>query len=315
MTHVEFFPKVNDRSTHSVQPLIRLLEWATGNRTLKRNTLTYKQWLKDNPDAAKKEISEKKLFYFPAVVFSGTFKGTGKAEDLDRLSGLIVLDFDHLTDLASVKKTLENDPHTFLLFVSPSGDGLKVVAKHNLADPGEWQWLYVEFEKYYSDKFGLITDKSGKDISRMCFLPFIENLYRNDGCTVWHYTGLHKTRKETPLKEPQKTDADCMPDAMVKECYYIAMYLYENKINMTEDYDDWISYGYSLCALGEEGRRVFHAISSVSEKYDFEDCDRTYDYMIDHYDEGRTDIGNFIDNGKRAIAHHALFKKYGFQCA
>ena len=116
-----------------------------------------------------------KLFYFPAVTFGGTFNGTGKTEDINKMSGLIVLDFDHIKNLAEVRQNLENDCHTFLLFVSPWGDGLKVVVKHNLTDPQKWQYLYFELEAYYLNTFGLVTDKSGKDISRMCFLPFIDS--------------------------------------------------------------------------------------------------------------------------------------------
>ena len=45
MITIEFFPKVNDRSTHSVQPLDRLLMWSTTNEKLKTKTFLYKQWL------------------------------------------------------------------------------------------------------------------------------------------------------------------------------------------------------------------------------------------------------------------------------
>ena len=38
MIEIEFFPKVNHRSEHSVQGLDRLLNWATTNETLKQNT-------------------------------------------------------------------------------------------------------------------------------------------------------------------------------------------------------------------------------------------------------------------------------------
>ena len=113
MIDIELFPKVNDRNTHSVQSLQRLLKWSTSNETLKQNTSAYMQWLKDNPCATKQEKSQKKLFYFPAVTFSGTFSGTGKAEDINIMSGLIVLDFDHIKNLPEVRQKLENDNNTY----------------------------------------------------------------------------------------------------------------------------------------------------------------------------------------------------------
>jgi len=325
MTEVEFFPKVSDRGTHSVQSVNRLLKWTTSNQKLKQNTYLYKRWLKDNPKAKKHEKSQKKVFYFPAVTFSGTFINTGKAEDINIMSGLIVLDFDHIVNLPEIQKKIKSDPFTFLLFVSPSGDGLKAVAKHNLKDPHNWRYLYLEFEAYYSQMFNGVndvlgnpfkTDPSGKDISRMCFLPYIEDLYSNDKSVVWEYSGEYeKPVKTNTPKENIDLNTTELPDDLHKECLYISAYLFENKINITENYEDWLSYGYSLCALGEQGREIFHNISCISDKYDIEECDLQYDYMLSNFDENRTNILNFLNNGKRAIAHHTIFKQYGFLCS
>jgi hypothetical protein len=325
MIEIELFPRVNDRSEHSVQGLDRLLKWSTSNETLKQNTCLYQQWLKDNPNATKQEKSQKKVFYFPAVTFGGTFTGTGTAKDINVMSGLSVLDFDHIKNLPEVRKNLENDSHTFLLFVSPSGDGLKVVVKHDLIDPLKWQYLYFELEAYYLNTFGLETDKSGKDISRMCFLPYIDMLFQNDNSTVWQYTGAFEkqTRTNQTIKtdfgefsKVQITQSDIADESQLyKECFYISLYLFENKISIAESYEDWLSYGYSLCALGEQGREIFHNISCISEKYDVDNCDEQYDYMLSHFDEDRTNINNFINNGKRAIAHHTIYKQYGFLCS
>jgi len=101
-------------------------------RNTKAEHLLISAMVKRQSNATKQEKSQKKLFYFPAVTFGGTFNGTGKAEDISIMSGLIVLDFDHIKNLAEVRQKLENDSNTFLLFVSPSGDGLKVVVKHGL---------------------------------------------------------------------------------------------------------------------------------------------------------------------------------------
>lgn len=60
------------------------------------------------------------------------------------------------------------------MFLSPSGNGIKVVIKHNLKEPTLWKYLFNELEAYYLDKYNIVLDKSGKDINRMCFLPYIE---------------------------------------------------------------------------------------------------------------------------------------------
>ena len=323
MIEIEFFPKVNQRQTHSVQPLTKLLEWATKNKELQKRTLSYKQWLMANPDAMPKQKSDKKLLNFPAAIFAGTFTGTGKAEDIKKISGLFVLDFDHIDNLIEVRRKLENDPFTFLVFVSPSGDGLKVIIKHNLSDPLKWEYLYYELEDYYKKLFNgfydqkgnhLSIDPSGKDISRMCFLPFIDNLYNNDNSDVWQYVGKFEKNETGKYVNIVHESVIEQNDNLYKECYYISAFLFENKIDITAGYGDWISYGYSLCALGESGREIFHNISCINEKYDNDECDQQYDYMLEHFDEDKTNIFIFLNNAKREIAHHNIYKKYGFLC-
>jgi hypothetical protein len=325
MIEIEFFPKVNDRSVHSVQGLDRLLNWSTTNEKLKLKTYLYKQRLYENPNATKTEKSAMKVYYFPAVTFGGTFKGTGSAKDINIMSGLIVLDFDHIVDLTDIQSKIKADPYTFLLFGSPSGDGLKAVIKHNLTDHHNWQFLYKELEAYYLQLFRgiqdasgkqLSTDPSGKDISRMCFLPYIEDLFRNNGSEVWQYTGEYEKQAKaaTIPKDGIELNTTGITDDLYKECLYLSAYLFEHQINISENYQDWLSYGYSLCALGEQGREIFHNISCISDKYDIEECDQQYDYMICHFDESRTNIFNFLNNSKRAIAHQAIYKQYGFLC-
>lgn len=323
MVEIEFFPKVNDRNTHSSQSVDRIIKWMTTNEQLLQNTIDYRKWLKDNPQATPKEKSDKKVFYFPAVIFGGTFNGTGKSEDINVISGFIVLDFDHIKNLIEIQEKLKADPYTLFLFVSPSGDGLKVVVKHDLKDHKLWEYLYYEIEAYYlrmfngiTDIYGeqLKTDKKCKDISRMCFIPYVDNLFRNDNSGTWNYSGIYEKPKAAHAvkniddREPDETDA------LYYECYYLSGYLFEYKINITEDYGDWISYGYSLCSLGEAGRQIFHNISCISEKYDPDECDEQFDYMIEHYDPNRSNINTFINYSKTAIANFHLFNKYGFNC-
>jgi VirE N-terminal domain/Primase C terminal 2 (PriCT-2) len=314
MIHIEFFRNVKDRNTHSVQPLDRLLTRATTSTILKAITSNYREWLKNYPTLTTKDISDRKSGIFNAVTFSGTFTGTGKAQDIKDMSGLIVLDIDHIENLPEVWQKLKTR-YTHLMFISPSGDGIKLVLKHNLTDPLKWQYLYYELEAYYLEMFSIELDKSGKDINRMCFIPYIEHLYKNDDSTVWQYTGKYeKTVKAQSTPKTIQSQPQDTSDDLVKECYYISKYLYENKICMTQEYNDWIAYGYSLCELGEQGRNIFHNISMLSDKYDADALDNKYDYMLDHYDAERNSLDFYIDNGNCAIAQHIIKIKYGFNC-
>ncbi len=67
-----------------------------------------------------------KASHFDYATFSGTFSKRNDSA-LIQHSGLITLDFDHVSDLQELKEKLLSDKYfeTELMFTSPSGDGLK----------------------------------------------------------------------------------------------------------------------------------------------------------------------------------------------
>lgn len=116
---------------------------------------------------------KKRLDY---VTPAGTF--TRRANDaLAVASGLLVLDFDHLPDVAAARAALLADklvaPELVLLFTSPSGDGLKVLARIDPTAP------HLDHFRAYADylagryaPLGLRADEAGKDVARACFVPY-----------------------------------------------------------------------------------------------------------------------------------------------
>jgi hypothetical protein len=306
---VEFFKKVNNRAEHRPVELDKILTWATSDtKELKRNTNKYKKFLEDNPKATTKQKNCQKLISFPALTFGGTFGGTGKSEELLEMSGLIVLDFDHLERLEEVRQKLENDISTHLLFVSPSGDGLKVIIKHNLRDVSKWQYLYQELEEYYFQKYDLSTDKTGKDISRMCYIPFIEKLYRKDDCQIWNYSGKFEKQAEALKNYSENGNGTCnkteVTDELYRECFYMSVFLKNKNINLAESYDEWVSYGFSLCTFGEEGREIYNNVCSVSDKYDEDVNNDKYTDLLDNFNGDRSGINKYLVKAKEAIANH-----------
>ncbi len=110
------------------------------------------------------------------VTPAGTFTRRAN-EALAEASGLLVLDFDHVPDLAAARAALLADallaPDLVLLFTSPSGDGLKVLTK---ADPRAAHLdnfrAYAGYLAAHYAELGLCPDKAGKDVARACFVPY-----------------------------------------------------------------------------------------------------------------------------------------------
>jgi len=107
---------------------------------------------------------------FAAVTWSGTFTKR-KASELIEHSGLICIDIDKLTadELQGFKKLLRNDVHVFFMFVSPSNAGLKIIFKIP-NDATTHKQSFLAISSYLQQEYSMVTDDSGKDVSRLCFL-------------------------------------------------------------------------------------------------------------------------------------------------
>lgn len=139
----------------------------------KYNTL----YIRNLQDKAKSRVFKAQSFDY--VTFSGTFRKRSD-KDLLKHSGLITIDFDHIQNIEQLKQTLLNDEYfdTELLFVSPSGDGLKWIISIDLTQ-GSHQLLFSAIAAYIKKTYNLEVDKSGRDISRACFLPYDNNIFIN----------------------------------------------------------------------------------------------------------------------------------------
>lgn len=128
---------------------------------------------------AKNEARKFKASKFDYVTFSGTFSKRNDKALIDH-SGLLTIDFDHIPNLLHLKEQLLVDEYfeTELLFVSPSGDGLKWIIPIDITEATH-QNFFQAIANYIRKVYQLEVDKSGKDVSRACFLPHDPEAYIN----------------------------------------------------------------------------------------------------------------------------------------
>jgi hypothetical protein len=131
-------------------------------------------------DKDKRKALKEKL---PLVTFCGTFTTRANA-NLKAHSGLTCLDFDHVDKLDELIEKVNKDAFTFVSFISPSGNGLKVLVKIPFVDNNnDYQDYYLELVNHYKKYFTL--DESTKDISRSCYLSYDENLFINNESQIF----------------------------------------------------------------------------------------------------------------------------------
>ncbi|EKT4520647.1 virulence-associated E family protein [Flavobacterium psychrophilum] len=122
----------------------------------------------------------------PAFTPSAKFVGGRKLEFLAEYSKCIILDIDKLNenDLQNAKHLANQSEFTFASFISPSGNGLKILVNIN-TNKANHKEAFLLVQAHYESILKLEIDKSGKDVTRLCFYAADENLYLNENASVF----------------------------------------------------------------------------------------------------------------------------------
>jgi hypothetical protein len=93
---------------------------------------------------------------------------------------LLCVDFNHLNSVETLFNPLLQDDYfdTQLLFRSPSGDGLKWIISIDTSQATHGDY-FAAVANYILQTYGVAVDKSGRDISRACFLPYDPQAFIN----------------------------------------------------------------------------------------------------------------------------------------
>jgi hypothetical protein len=190
---VTIFKNFNEVVEHKTIPTI-LEEIKTGK--YRPGIIYLRKSLAEN----KTEAYNKAKKSLPAFTPSGKFVGGRKLEFLANYSSCIILDIDKLSanDLQNAKHLANQSEFTFASFISPSGNGLKILVKIETPKT-EHKETFLKVQAHYESILKLEIDKSGKDLTRLCFYSWDENLYLNENATTF----VTLSAVEMPLTETQ----------------------------------------------------------------------------------------------------------------
>lgn len=139
-----------------------------------------------------KERANKLKCNLPSVCFSGKFEKRTDAGLLEH-SGFICLDFDNV-DVIKEKETISKNKYTHACWVSPSGNGLKVLVK--IASKDKHREHFEALQDVYKN-----IDKSGINISRVCYESFDNEIFINENSETFK-----QTKKAEKVVEPVKIE-------------------------------------------------------------------------------------------------------------
>lgn len=218
------------------------------------------------------------------VTVSAFFKANRKSSEAVSHSGFLAIDIDYddNPDIKSKREALQDDPHCYACHHSIRGFGLVWYVK---IEGTKHKDAFLAIEKYLANKYEIVVDPSGKDISRFRFISYDPDLFLNRKSKTWR---KYLAKKDKPEIKP--TYNAYHQDDMG----HIMRQIQDKAINIAEDYDSWLKIGFALSSeFGEAGRAYYHTISSQSAKYDSKACDKQYDTSLKRSESGVT-IGTFF---------------------
>lgn len=210
----------------------------------------------------------------PCATISGVFHPTRNKDNLVQHSGFISIDIDGKDNpdrsLEFIRNALIGCPFVAYAALSVSGNGMFAIIP--LAYPERHEEQFVALCKEFKNRFGIVLDQNCRDVSRLRFLSYDPNPYINNDVST--YQGIIKYKNY--LTAPSMTDADG-DLRKVKKCVDIIV---EKGIDITADYNQWISIGAALATLGERGRYFFHEVSRQNSRYKYNETNEKFSSLL-----------------------------------
>lgn len=169
--NVNVLQNITDTNMKNIRDISYVIQKIT-NSELSRKI----EEIRSTSDKAKKNSLKERL---PSFTVSATFKDRRIKENVKDYNGLIHLDYDGIENPEELKDQVSKLETTFCAFTSPSGKGLKVFIKTN-ARLENHEEAFNELKHLYDTYAGINSDKSVKDVTRLCYASSDPCLYLNN---------------------------------------------------------------------------------------------------------------------------------------
>lgn len=258
-----------------------------------------------------KESYNRNKLRLPAVTFCGTFNNKRLKENLKEYNYLIVIDIDKLTvqQMDVVGKILVDDPFVFSYWRSPSNRGFKGLIQLDFSNPindlevdKNHKYAFKKLTEYFKDNYDVELDKSGSDITRLCFLSYDAGLVIKKRFELFKIDNTlveqkRLTKKNGSVKIKLSSNRDALYNPQNRNSPYdrkimssLIRYLNNKNISITDSYENWykIAMAISNTFTFEVGLGYFIKLSKRdSNKFNQTTCNN---FLINCYEHRKGEI-------------------------
>lgn len=291
-SEISFFDSVNSKHSYLVS-IALILNIFKSNKYFHQIQQARNCLLNNNLDGYKKIKSN-----LPVVTFSGVFKNGHGKNNLITYNNIIVLDIDKLSDeqLETTMLKITNDEYVFASWISPSNQGIKCLVyllydSINTSFDDVHKQAFVQLCEYFKNNYDIELDKSGSDISRLCFVCCDNDLHLKNICKpfVVKIEDIHKYSTKTTKEIAHKDDNENYLNNITgiknvkgkndkyrrNEISSIIKFLKKNKKSITYSYSDWVEVAFAIVSTFnfDLGKKYFLELSKLDvEKYNEVEC-------------------------------------------
>jgi hypothetical protein len=203
----------------------------------------------------------------PAVTFSATFNIRRTGENLKKYNPIIVIDIDKLDELQLINtfEHLNNDEYVITFWRSPSNNGFKGLVcidyqfENNEIDIDTiHKSAFNKLSVYFLEKYNIELDKSGNDITRLCFLSYDIELVLKSKSSKFIITEEDivksvKSKSKDKITITFASNRDALYNPSEKNNQFdrkimsdIIRYLTNKKLSITNKYEEWCKVGMAI---------------------------------------------------------------------
>jgi predicted P-loop ATPase len=257
----------------------------------------------------------------PIATFSAGFEANRAIVAKHTLTGYICVDFDKLQPqaLQQLLNELKDLPYTALLFISPSGNGVKWITAVNGLTNKNFSDTAKALLQWVANKYSVEPDKQCIDYSRACYLCYDIDAYLNDNPANFLASELLQLYPPVAvISKPEKNDIIVANDAdKLEQVEYILEQCKARNMSITQNYNDWFTLGAALATSFDESiaKSLFHEFSRLDTNYNANEVDyKLRDIIKNVAPNQKITFGSVIHLAKQqgiTIARKAALNKIG----
>ncbi len=159
---------------------------------------TYKKVIQEIRATTESKKRKELKLKLPAIIFGGVFKDRTNPMEI---SGLICLDFDHVLELDKLLFRLKLHRYVYMFFMSPSGNGVKVIIRSNVDSEEEYKETTLKLIDNFREQ-GYQADIVKQSLNDLCFFSYDPDIYFNPSAIIWRDLSLDHlgfTEKLNPI--------------------------------------------------------------------------------------------------------------------